>query len=112
MQPTPSIQAYFEAKAGDVDKIDHYFAPDICIEDAGEGDIIKGFDNCKKWLKNTSQKYKMETKLVAVKNETNGITKVSVIVTGNFAPGNYPFDYDFRIIAGKIKSVKIIYMGA
>jgi hypothetical protein len=111
MEIIPQIQAYFDAKTGDVNLIDNYFAEDICIEDTGENDVIKGFDNCKKWLKDKSQQYQMETKFVDVKNEENGIIKVSVIVTGNFAPENYPFDYYFSIINEKIKMVKIIYMG-
>jgi hypothetical protein len=111
MEIIPQIKAYFEAKAGNVNLIDNYFAEDICIEDTGENDVIKGFDNCKKWLKDTEQKYKMETKIVDVKSEENGITKVSVMVSGNFAAGDYPFDYYFSIIDGKIKTVKILYMG-
>ena len=111
MEMIPHIQAYFEAKDGDVNLIDNYFADDICIEDTGENDVIKGFDNCKKWLKDKSQQYQMQTKIVAVNNEENGTIKVSVTVTGNFAPGSYPFDYYFTIINDKINSVKINYMG-
>jgi hypothetical protein len=110
MEMIPQIQAYFEAKSGKVNLIDDYFADDICIEDTGENDIIKGFDNCKKWLENKSRQYKMETKIVKMSRE-NGIIKVSVSVTGNFASGVYPFDYFFTIINEKIKSVKIIYTG-
>ncbi|MHB9294212.1 hypothetical protein Holit_03338 [Hollandina sp. SP2] len=106
-----SIQAYFEAKAGNVDLIDNYFAEDICIEDTGENNTIKGIGNCKKWLKAKSQQYKMETKIAEIKTEQNGIIKVSVFVSGNFASGTYPFDYYFTIIDEKIKNVKIIYMG-
>jgi hypothetical protein len=111
MEMIPQIQAYFEAKDGNMNLIDDYFAEDICIEDTGENDIIKGFDNCKKWLKDKSQQYHMKTKIVDIKNEENGTIKVSVIVTGNFAPGDYPFDYYFLITDGKIKTVKITYMG-
>ena len=90
--------------------IDDYFADDICIEDTGENDIIKGFDNCKKWLENKSQRYKMETKIVKMAEE-NGMIKASVSVTGDFAAGVYPFDYFFTITSGKIKSIKIIHTG-
>jgi hypothetical protein len=110
MKTIPQIQAYFDAKNGNANLIDDYFADDICIEDAGENDIIKGFDNCKKWLENKSRQYEMETKIVKM-TEENGIIKVSVSVTGNFAAGVYPFDYFFTIINGKIKFVKIIYTG-
>jgi hypothetical protein len=110
MEMIPQLQAYFDAKSGRVNLIDDYFADDICIEDTGENDIIKGFDNCKKWLENKSRQYKMETKIVKTAEE-NGIIKVSVSVTGNFAAGVYPFDYFFTIINGKIRSVKIIYTG-
>jgi hypothetical protein len=111
MEMIPQIQAYFEAKAGNVNLIDNYFAEDICINDTGENDIIKGFDNCKKWLKDKSQQYKMETKIIDLKNEENGTIKVSVSVSGNFAPGSFPFDYYFTIMSGKINSVQINYMG-
>jgi hypothetical protein len=111
MEILPQIQAYFDAKAGNVHLIDTYFAEDIRIEDSGENEIINGFDNCKKWLTDKSQQYQMETRFVEVKNEENGIIKVSVIVTGNFAPGEYPFDYYFSIIDGKIQTVKIVYIG-
>jgi hypothetical protein len=111
MEMIPQIQAYFAAKAGNINLIDNYFADDICIEDTGENDIIKGFDNCKKWLKDKSLQYKMETKIIAIKKEENGIIKVSVSVTGDFAPGVFPFDYFFTIISGKIKTVKIAYTG-
>ena len=110
MEMIPQIQAYFEAKKGAVNLIDDYFADDICIEDTGENDIIKGFDNCKKWLENKSRQYKMETTIVKMAEE-NGMTKVSVSVTGDFAAGVYPFDYFFTISNGKIKSIKIIYTG-
>jgi hypothetical protein len=73
--------------------------------------VINGFDNCKEWLKDKKQQYQMETKIVDSKNEKNGTIKVSVTVTGNFASVDYPFDYYFSIINGKIKAVKIIYMG-
>ncbi|MDR0409777.1 MAG: nuclear transport factor 2 family protein [Spirochaetaceae bacterium] len=111
MEMIPQIKAYFEAKDGDVDIIDNYFAEDVCIEDTGENDIVRGFDNCKKWLKGKKQQYKMETKIVDSKNDENGTIKVSVLVSGNFAPGSYPFDYYFTIINDKINSVKINYMG-
>jgi hypothetical protein len=111
MEITPSIQAYFEAKAGNVDFIDNYFAEDICIEDTGENDVIKGLGNCKKWLTEKSRQYKMETKIADIKTEENGNIKVSVLVSGNFAPGTYPFDYYFTLIDEQIKNVKIIYMG-
>ena len=106
----PQIQAYFEAKKGNVNLIDDFFADDIYIEDAGENGIIKGFDNCKKWLENKSRQYKMETKIVGIIEE-NGLMKVSVLVTGDFAAGVFPFVYFFTIINGKIKTVKIIYTG-
>ncbi|MDR1460810.1 MAG: hypothetical protein LBI78_04125 [Campylobacteraceae bacterium] len=111
MEMIPQIQAYFEAKKGNVDLIDNYFAEDIYIEDSGEDDVIRGFDNCKKWLKDKSQQYQMKTKIVALKNEKSGTIKVSVIVSGNFAPGEYPFDYYFLITDEKIKAVKIKYKG-
>jgi hypothetical protein len=111
MEMIPQIQAYFEATAGNVNLIDNYLAEDICIEDTGENDVIKGFDNCKKWLKDKKRQYQMETKIVDLKKEENGIIKVSVTVTGNFAPTAYPFDYYFTIINDKINSVRINYMG-
>jgi hypothetical protein len=111
MEMKPQIQAYFDAKTGNVDAIDDYFAEDICIEDTGENNVIKGLDNCKKWLKDKSQQHKMETKIVNITNGENGIMKISVLVTGNFAPGSFPFDYYFTILKEKINSVKINYMG-
>ncbi|MDR1451134.1 MAG: hypothetical protein LBI57_02190 [Helicobacteraceae bacterium] len=111
MEMSPQIQAYFEAKDGDANLIANYFADNICIDDTGENDVIKGFDNCKKWLEDKSKQYQMKTKIVDIKNEENGTIKVSVIVTGSFAPGNYPFDYYFSIVNGKIEAIKIIYMG-
>ncbi|GHV90805.1 hypothetical protein AGMMS50268_13080 [Spirochaetia bacterium] len=111
MEIIPEIQAYFDAKQGSVDSIDNYFAKNIRIEDTGENTIINGFDNCKKWLKEKSQQYEMETKVVGIQSEDNGSIKVSVLVSGNFAPGHFPFDYYFIITDGKIKDVKIIYMG-
>jgi hypothetical protein len=59
MEITPQIKAYFEAKKGNFDAIDNYFAEDVCVEDTGENDIIKGCSNCKKWLKEKSQQYKV-----------------------------------------------------
>ncbi|GMO57552.1 MAG: hypothetical protein Ta2A_03060 [Treponemataceae bacterium] len=111
MKMTPEIQAYFDAKHGSVDAIDNYFAKDIRIEDAGENTVIEGFANCKNWLKEKSQQYKMETKIVGMQAEDNGIIKVSVSVSGNFAQGDFPFDYYFTLTDGKIKNVKIIYTG-
>jgi hypothetical protein len=68
MEMIPQIKAYFEATDGDIDIIDNYFAENVCIEDTGETDVIKGFDNCKKWLKDKKQQYQMETKIVDLKN--------------------------------------------
>jgi hypothetical protein len=110
MEMIPQIQAYFEAKSGKVNMIDDCFADDICIEDTGENETVKGFENCKKWLENKSRQYKMETKIEQTAFE-NGMIKVSVSVTGNFAAGVYPFDYFFTITHDKIKSVKIVYTG-
>jgi hypothetical protein len=53
----------------------------------------------------------METKIVNITSGENGIMKISVLVTGNFAPGSFPFDYYFTIIKEEINSVKINYMG-
>ena len=110
MKIPPQIQAYFDAKNGRANLIDDYFADDVCIEDSGENDIIKGFDNCRQWLESKSRQYKMETKIVKTAKE-NGMIKVSVSVTGDFAAGAYPFDYFFTMTNGKIKSIKIIYTG-
>jgi hypothetical protein len=111
MEIAPQIKAYFEAKDGNIDAIDRYFADNIQIEDTGENDIIKGFDNCKKWLKEKSQQYEMKTKIVGITADEKGMIKVSVLVSGNFAVGDYPFDYYFMIIDEKIKTVKIMYTG-
>jgi hypothetical protein len=111
MEMLPQIKAYFEAKGGNLDAIDNYFSDDIQIEDTGENDIIKGFDNCKKWLKGKSQQYEMKTEIVDITANENGTIKVSVMVSGNFAVGEYPFDYYFTVINKKIKTVKIIYTG-
>jgi hypothetical protein len=111
MEMTPQIKAYFEAKDGNVDAIDNYFSDDILIEDTGENDIIQGFDNCKEWLKGKSRQYEMQTKIVGMTADENGTIKVSVLVSGNFAIGDYPFDYYFTVINNKIKTVKIIYTG-
>jgi hypothetical protein len=110
MEMIPQIQAYFEAKSGKVNLIDGCFADDICIEDTGENEVIRGFGNCKKWLENKSWQYKMETKIEKMAEE-NGMIKVSVSVTGDFAAGVFPFDYFFTITNEKIKSVKIMYTG-
>jgi ketosteroid isomerase-like protein len=93
MEMLPQIKAYFEAKDGNVNAIDNYFADDILIEDTGENDIIKGSDNCKKWLKEKSRQYEMQTKIVDITADKNETIKVSVLVSGNFAVGDYPFDY-------------------
>ena len=111
MKLTPEIKAYFDAKSGSVDSIDNVFANDIRIEDTGENIIINGFDNCKKWLEEKNQQYKMETKIVDMQTEETGKIKVSVMVSGNFAPGKFPFDYYFVILDGKIKDVRIVYTG-
>jgi hypothetical protein len=111
MEMIPQIQAYFDAKAGNVDVIDDYFSDDICIEDTGENNVIKGFDNCKKWLKDKNQQYKMETKVVDIEKVETGIIKISVLVSGNFAHGKFQFDYYFTITNGKIDLVKINYTG-
>jgi len=111
MEITPQIKAYFEAKKGNLDTIDNYFADDVCIEDAGENDTIKGCDNCKKWLKEKSQQYKIETKIVEIKAEKNGNIKVSILVNVNSAPDKFLFDYFFTIKNEKIKTVRIIYAG-
>jgi hypothetical protein len=108
MEMPPQIKAYFEAKDGNFGAIDSYFADDILIEDTGENDIIKGFDNCKEWLKEKSRQYEMKTKIVDITADENGTIKVSVLVNGNFAAGDYPFDYYFTVINKKIKTVKII----
>jgi hypothetical protein len=111
MKISPEIQAYFDAKNGAVDSIDNYFTNDICIENTGKNNVINGFDNCKKWLKEKSQQYKMQTKIVDIKTKENENIKVSVLVSGNFAPGAFPFDYYFITMDRKIKAVKIIYTG-
>jgi hypothetical protein len=111
LEDFPQIMAYFEAKGGNFSAIDNYFANDIQIEDTGENDIVKGFDNCKKWLQEKSQQYKMETKIVDITADEKGTIKVSVLVSGDFAVGEYPFDYYFTIRDEKIKTVKIMYTG-
>ncbi|MDR2034942.1 MAG: hypothetical protein LBP89_10040 [Helicobacteraceae bacterium] len=107
----PSIKAYFDAKAGDADLIHNYFDENICIEDTGENNVVSGFNNCKNWLKEKSRQYKMETKIIDLTTDTNGITKVSVLVSGDFSQNAFAFDYYFTIINDKIKKVKIIYTG-
>jgi hypothetical protein len=111
MEIPPQIKAYFEAKDGNADAIDNYFTDDILIEDTGKNDIIQGFDNCKEWLKGKSRQYEMKTEIVDIVANENGTAKVSVLVSGNFAIGDYPFDYYFTLINKKIKTVKIIYTG-
>jgi hypothetical protein len=111
MEIAPQIKAYFEAKDGNIDAIDRYFADDIQIEDTGENDIIQGFDNCRKWLKEKSRQYETKTKIAGITAGDKGTVKVSVLVSGNFAIGDYPFDYYFIVINKKIKMVKIIYTG-
>jgi hypothetical protein len=111
MEIIPEIKAYFAAKKGDADAIDPYFSEDICIEDTGENDIIKGFAACKNWLSEKSRQYETETEIVNITRQENGIVKVSVSVTGNFAKGSFPFDYYFSLLSGKISNVKIIYTG-
>ncbi|GHV03129.1 hypothetical protein AGMMS50229_01340 [Campylobacterota bacterium] len=111
MEIIPEIKAYFEAKDGIIDSIDNYFTDDIRIEDTGENNIITGFGECKIWLQKKSQQYKMETRIVDIITDTDGIIKVSVLVSGNFSPNSFPFDYYFTIKNGKIKNVKIVYTG-
>jgi hypothetical protein len=111
MEIIPEIKAYFAAKKGDVDSIDPYFSEDICIEDTGENDLIKGFVDCKNWLRDKSRQYEMETEIIDITRQENGIVKVSVSVTGNFANDSFPFDYYFNLASGKISNVKIIYTG-
>jgi hypothetical protein len=53
---------------------------------------IKGFENCKEWLKGKSQQYKMKTEIVDITTDENGTTKVSVLVSGDFAIGDYPLN--------------------
>lgn len=72
MEITPQIKAYFDAKKGNFDTIDNYFADDVCIEDTGENDTINGCDNCRKWLKEKNQQHKMETEIIEIKAEENG----------------------------------------
>ncbi|MDR0764111.1 MAG: hypothetical protein LBE65_00765 [Synergistaceae bacterium] len=43
--------------------------------------------------------------------QDNGDIKVSVLASGNFASGAFPFDYFFTIRGEKIKKVRIIYTG-
>ncbi|MDR1094851.1 MAG: hypothetical protein LBL31_00500 [Spirochaetaceae bacterium] len=111
MEIAPQIKAYFEAKDGNINAIDCYFADDIEIEDTGENDIIQGFDNCRKWHKEKSRQYEMKTKIAGITAGDKGTVKVSVLVSGNFAVGDYPFDYYFTIIGEKIKTLKIMYTG-
>jgi hypothetical protein len=111
MKISAEIKAYFAAKKGDVDAIDPFFSENICIEDTGENNLIEGVANCKKWLKEKSQQYEMETEIIETSMQGDGIVKVSAVVTGSFAPGSFPFDYYFSLIAGKISHVKIVYTG-
>jgi hypothetical protein len=111
MEITPQIKAYFEAKKGNFDVNAHYFADDICIEDTGENNIIQGYADCKKWLKEKSQQYEMETKIIEIKAEEDGNIKVSTLVNVHSSPDHFPFDYFFTVENEKIKSVKIVYTG-
>jgi hypothetical protein len=111
MEKIPQVQAYFDAKSGDVRLAGNYFADDICIEDTGEDKTIRGADDCKKWLAENNRHYELETEIVEMTDQGNGNVKVSVLVSGNFAPGAYPFDYHFAISNEKIARVKIIYTG-
>jgi hypothetical protein len=111
MEIMPQIQAFFEAKAGNADMIADCCAENICIEDVGEDEVIVGLDNCKRWLEDKNRQYELKTRFIDVKNKEDETVKVSVTVSGNFAPGDYPFDYYFSMTEGKIKKVKIIYMG-
>ena len=111
MEITPQIKAYFDAKKGNFDTIDNYFADDICIEDTGENDTINGCDNCRKWLKEKNQQHKMETEIIEIKAEENGDIKVSTLVNINSSLNNFPFDYFFTIKDEKIKTIRIIYTG-
>jgi hypothetical protein len=111
METIPQIKAYFDAKGGDVHSIDDCFADDVCIEDTGEDKTINGADDCKKWIVETNERYRLATEIVEMTNQDNGDIKVSVLSRGNFAPSAFPFDYFFTIRDGKIKKVKIIYTG-
>ena len=110
MEIGPEIEAYFVAKKGNVDSIDPYFSEDICIEDTGENTLIKGFADCKRWLREKSLQFEMNTEIVKIAS-SKGIVRVSAVVTGKFASGSFPFDYYFTLAAGKISYVKIIYTG-
>jgi hypothetical protein len=53
----------------------------------------------------------MKTEIVDITADKNGTAKVSVLVSGDFAIGDYPFDYYFTITNEKMKTVKTIYTG-
>ncbi|MFV0480477.1 MAG: hypothetical protein ACK5LP_00675 [Campylobacteraceae bacterium] len=104
------IDAYFYAEKGDINLIEKYFDADVVIDDTGEGEVIRGIEESKKWLKDKIKKYNLQREIIDIKEDKKTVN-VSTKVTGDFAKGVFLFEYIFIFSNDKIKKIKIVFVG-
>lgn len=102
------IASYFSAKnSADSSALDSCLASDVHVWDRGEDTEIRGIDNVKKWMEETSKKYALSTEIVDSRINGDAVT-VNAVVSGDFPGSPLPFTYRFSLVNARIAAIDVM----
>ncbi|HEY4273693.1 MAG TPA: nuclear transport factor 2 family protein [Candidatus Udaeobacter sp.] len=102
---SPIVQSYIDASnAHDVKSIVSCFSADAVVRD--ENATHRGKIDIERWIATTIEKYKFRFEPLSTETR-DGVTVVSVAVSGTFPGSPVILDYQFVIDSGKISSMAI-----
>jgi ketosteroid isomerase-like protein len=102
----PSTVAHFvdASNARDLDRFVACFAADAVVED--EGRSHKGIDEVREWKQETENRYRYTIEPTDL-DQRNGQTILTATLAGNFPGSPVDLKYEFTIIEGAIKALRI-----
>ena len=99
------IERFVEASnARDLDRCDACFAADAVVED--EGRTHRGIDEVREWKRETENRYTYTIEPTDL-DQRNGQTILTATLAGNFPGSPVDLKYEFTIIEGAIKALRI-----
>ncbi len=109
VSPIPvQIANYFSAKDSfDAALLDACLAPEVVVEDMGEGDRIEGAGKVKEWIKGIHEQFALSTSISAWRRDGEVIV-VETMVKGDFPGSPLPFTYRFTLKREKIANIVIV----
>ena len=102
----PSIVARFvdASNARDLDSFVACFAADAVVED--EGRTHNGIDEVREWKQETENRFTYTIEPIDL-DQRNGQTILTATLAGNFPGSPVDLEYEFTIIEGAIKALRI-----